>query len=69
MLLSSLSVVLLLTCSREVVKCGLLYVGHGQQDEKEILKNDALMPSGSYHEFVKALGPIVCTFGSYSLTV
>lgn len=42
-----------------MVKCGLLYVAHGQQDEKEILRNDATRPSNTYHEFVKSLAPIV----------
>jgi len=42
------------------------YVAHGQQDEREILKNDAGRCSNTYHEFVKSLAPIVdihYTFG------
>ncbi len=47
----------LFTHSREIMKAGIIYVGLGQEDQNEILKNE----SGSelYSEFVKGMGWMV----------
>ncbi|KAI9480932.1 MAG: hypothetical protein EXX96DRAFT_564755 [Benjaminiella poitrasii] len=39
---------------RETMKIGLIYVGHGQEDEQSILQNS--QGSESYHAFVNSLG-------------
>jgi hypothetical protein len=41
------------------MKVGLIYVHHGQQDEKDIFMNDAKKPSAAYSEFARSLGVTV----------
>lgn len=42
--------------SRECMKCAILYVGRGQEEENVIIANDRLNTSYSYQQFVSSLG-------------
>jgi hypothetical protein len=42
---------------REIVKLGVIYVGQGQQDQKEILANSTASPE--FIEFIQSLGSVV----------